>query len=357
MRRAQHRAGHRARVAGVVLVGTMVLAGCGSYPGATVQSRDVHHLYNILFVVATIIFVLVEGAIIVAALRYRRRDDQLPPQFHGNNLLEISWTVVPLLIVATLFWLSWQVLNKVDAQADNPAVTVNVTGFQWQWQFTFQGEKVRVEEGQPPQDLTLKGTIARPPTIYLPVDQTIHFNLQSRDVIHGFYIPQFLFKRDVIPGRTNSFDLTIDKPGSYPGQCTQFCGLQHNAMHFTVKAVPLPEYRAWIAKARKQAESGCPNDPTPGQIAAKNTAFDKDCLAAKAGQPFQLRFDNQEALPHNVAIRKGNNASGAPVPIPGNTPFAGPKVVTYNVPALAKGNYFFLCEVHPTAMTGKLVVK
>ena len=357
MRRAQHRAGHRARIAGLVLAGTLVLAGCGSYQGVTEQSREVYHLYNILFVVAAVIFVLVEGAILWAALRYRRTDDQLPPQFHGNNLLEVAWTVIPLLIVATLFWLSWQALSKVDAQAGNPDVTVNVTGFQWQWQFTFEGEKVRVEEGQPPQDLTLKGTIPRPPTIYLPVGKTIHFNLQAKEVIHAFYIPEFLFKRDAIPGWTNSFEVTIEKAGSYHGQCAQFCGLSHNDMHFTIKAVSLPEYRAWVERSKKQAESGCPDDPTPGQITAKDTAFDKDCLAAKANQPFQLRFDNQDtAVAHNVAIRKGNDASGQPVPFP-NTPFTGPNVVTYNVPALAKGNYFFLCDVHPTAMTGKLVVK
>jgi len=355
MRRAQHRAGHRARTAALVLAGIMVLAGCGSYPGVTEQSKHVYNLYNLLFVVAAIIFVLVEGAILWAAFRYRRTDDQLPPQFHGNNMLEIAWTVVPLLIVATLFWLSWQVLQKVDAQSKNPDVTVNVTGFQWQWQFTFQGEKVRVEEGQPPQDLTLRGTIARPPTIYLPVGQKVHFNLQARDVIHAFYIPQFLFKRDAIPGRTNSFEVTIDKPGSYPGQCAQFCGLQHNAMHFTVKAVSVAEYRAWIAKSVKQAESGCPNDPTPGQIAAKNVAFDKDCLAAKAGQAVQLKFDNQENVPHNVAFFKGGNAQ-APNVFRGQV-FNGPKTVTYQVPALSKGNYFYHCDVHPTAMQGKLVVK
>ena len=125
---------------------------------------------------AAIIFVLVEAAIVFAVFRYRRRGDMLPPQFHGNNLLEVVWTVVPLLIVAGLFVVSWGVLNRVEAKADDPRVTVNVLGFQWQWQFTYEGERVPLPAGQPPEDLTIKGTIAKPPVMYLPVGEPIRFN-------------------------------------------------------------------------------------------------------------------------------------------------------------------------------------
>ncbi|HEX6676484.1 MAG TPA: cytochrome c oxidase subunit II [Actinomycetes bacterium] len=357
MRRAQHRAGRRTSAAAwLVLAGTLVLGGCGSYPGVTKQSTDAHHLYDVMFVIATVIFLLVEGLIVWAVLRYRRRDDQLPPQFHGNNVLEVGWTLGPLLIVAALFWFSWQAQHRVEAETKNPDVTVNVLGFQWQWQFTFQGEKVAVEEGKPPQDLTLKGTIARPPEIYLPVGRTIHFNLQSRDVIHSFYVPEFLFKRDAIPGHPNHFEVTIDKPGSYRGQCAEFCGLAHNGMHFNIKAVPEAQYRQWIAQQKKAAASGCPNDPTPGQISAQNIAFDKDCLAAKAGQPFTLKFDNKDAgVSHNVAVFRNESASGGALFT--GAIFAGPQTQTYDIKALPKGNYFFRCDVHAQAMTGKLVVR
>jgi cytochrome c oxidase subunit II len=356
MRRAQHRAGRRTTTAWLVLTGTLVLAGCGSYPGVTEQSKNAHDLYNLMFVIATAIFLLVEGLIVWAVLRYRRRDDELPPQFHGNNLLEVGWTLGPLLIVAALFWFSWQAQHRVEAQTRDPDVTVNVLGFQWQWAFTFQGEKVAVEEGKPPQDLSLKGTIARPPVIYLPVGRSIHFNLQSRDVIHSFYVPQFLFKRDAIPGHPNSFEVTIDKPGSYTGQCAEFCGLAHNGMHFTVRAVSEPEYRRWIEEQKRAAASGCPNDPTPGQIVADKVAFDKDCLAAKAGQPFKLKFDNEDAgVSHNVAVYRDESASGGPLFL--GEVFPGPRTVTYDIKPLPKGSYFFRCDVHPQAMTGKLVVK
>ena len=101
----------RARLIGTVLLAVLVLAGCGSLTPVTEQGHDIRGLYNILFAVAAVIFVLVEAAIVFAVVRYRRRSDMLPPQFHGNNLLEIVWTVVPLLIVATLFVLGWGVLN------------------------------------------------------------------------------------------------------------------------------------------------------------------------------------------------------------------------------------------------------
>jgi cytochrome c oxidase subunit 2 len=349
----------RFRLVGMVALvagAAVVLAGCGQYPGATEQSQPVHRLYDIMFVVATIIFLLVEGLILWAVLRYRRKDDTLPPQFHGNNLLEIGWTLGPLIIVAVLFVLSFQVINKVDALPANPQVTVNILGFQWQWQFTYAGEKVTVEKGQPPQDLSIKGTIAKPPQIYLPVGERIRFNEQSKDVIHSFYIPEFLFKRDLVPGRTNQFELTIAKPGVYHGQCAQFCGLAHSQMHFYVHAVSRPEFDRWLAAAKKRAESGCPEDTTPGQITAKSTAFDKDCLSEPANKAFTLTFHNQDAgIPHNVVIFQGKDAT-APVKFRGAL-FPGPATQRYQVPALAPGRYFYHCDAHPQAMTGTLVVK
>jgi len=357
MRRWQ-RAGTGSRARGVALLtgAALVLAGCGSFPGATEQAKPVHDLYNILFVGATAIFVLVEGLIVWAVIRYRRRDDALPPQFHGNNLLEIAWTLGPLIIVAVLFVLSYQVITKVNAEASNPEVTVNVTGFQWQWQFTYAGQKVQVEKGQPPQDLSIKGTTARPPQIYLPVGETIHFNEDSKDVIHSLYIPEFLFKRDLIPGHRNSFQITITRPGVYHGQCAQFCGLGHGQMHFYIHAVSRPEFDTWLAQEKMRAASGCPEDTSPGHIAAKNTAFDKECLSEPANKPFTLTFDNQDAgVQHNVVIFDGPDANGQRVLSPAL--FAGPKVETYQVRALKPGRYFYHCDAHQTAMTGTLVVK
>ena len=349
----------RAQLIGIVLVAVLVLAGCGSLTPVTEQGVEVRNLYNLLFVVAAIIFVLVEAAIVFAVVRYRRRSDMLPPQFHGNNLLEVVWTVVPLLIVAGLFVVSWGVLNRVEAKADDPRVIVNVLGFQWQWQFTYQGERVPLPAGQPPEDLTIKGTIAKPPVIYLPVGEPIRFNTQAQDVIHSFYVREFLFKRDAFPDHTNTFDLTITEAGDYGGQCTEYCGLAHQAMRFTIRAVDRPEFEDWLAKAKKAAASGCPpDDPNPRSIAAKDVAFNKDCLAGPVNRRFEITFDNQEAVPHNVAFFEGNDASAPRILPESDTPvFPGPQTVKYQLPALKAGTYFFHCDAHTGSMTGQLVVR
>jgi cytochrome c oxidase subunit II len=347
----------RARTIGAVLVAVLVLAGCGSLTPVTDVGEEVRDLYNVLFVVAAVIFALVEAAIVFAVVRYRRRGDMLPPQFHGNNLLEVAWTVVPLLIVATLFVLTWGVLNRVEAKADDPRVTVNVLGFQWQWQFTYQGERVPLPEGQPPEDLTVKGTIAKPPVVYLPVGEPIRFNTQAQDVIHSFYVREFLFKRDAFPDHVNTFDLTITKAGDYGGQCTEYCGLAHQAMRFTIRAVDRPEFERWVAKAKREQASGCPADPDPRSIAAKDIAFNKDCLSGPVNRPFEIEFTNQEAVPHNVAFFEGDDAN-APRILPESQTqvFPGPRTVTYPLPALEAGSYFFRCDAHP-GMSGKLQVR
>jgi cytochrome c oxidase subunit II len=348
----------RARLTGGILLAVLVLAGCGSLTPVTEQGREIRDLYNLLFVAAAVVFVLVEAAIVFAVVRYRRRGDMLPPQFHGNNLLEVVWTLVPLVIVAGLFVLGWGVLNRVEAKADDPRVTVNVLGFQWQWQFTYQGERLELPAGQPAQDLALKGTIAKPPVVYLPVGEPIRFNVQGQEVIHSFYVREFLFKRDAFPDHVNTFDLTITKPGTYGGQCTEYCGLEHQAMRFTIKAVSRPEYEQWLAKTKKEAASGCPDDPNPRRIAAKGIAYTKDCLAGPINREFEIVFDNQEAVPHNVAFFDGRDANAPRIlPETENPVFVGPKETTYQLPALEAGRYFFRCDAHAAAMTGTLVVQ
>jgi cytochrome c oxidase subunit II len=347
----------RARLIGIVLVAVLVLAGCGSLTPVTDVGEEIRDLYNVLFVAAAVVFVLVEAAIVFAVVRYRRRSDMLPPQFHGNNLLEVVWTLVPLLIVAGLFVLTWGVLNRVEAKADNPRVTVNVLGFQWQWQFTYQGERVPLPAGSKPEDLTLKGTIAKPPVVYLPVGEPIRFNTQAQDVIHSFYVREFLFKRDAFPDHVNTFDLTITKAGDYGGQCTEYCGLAHQAMRFTVRAVSRPQFESWLEKAKKEAASGCPDDPNPRSITAKDIAFNKDCLSGPVNKEFEITFENQEAVPHNVAFFEGDDATAPRVlPEADTPPFPGPRSTTYNLPALEAGAYYFHCDVHP-GMSGELNVR
>jgi cytochrome c oxidase subunit II len=126
-------------------------------------------------------------------------------------------------------------------------VTVAVTGFQWEWRFFY-----------PEYGINIIGTPTSYPTFVVPVGEPVRIVLRAQDVIHAFFVPQFLFKRDAIPGRTNQFDLTIPDPGTFYGECAEFCGLNHAEMGFNVKAVSRAEFDDWV---REQQAS---RSPTPG---------------------------------------------------------------------------------------------
>jgi hypothetical protein len=121
--------------------------------------------------------------------------------------------------------------------------------------------------------------------------------------------------------------------------------------------VPRPEFEDWLAKAKKEQASGCPDDPNPRSIAAKDIAFNKDCLSGPVNKPFEITFENQEAVPHNVAFFEGEDATAPRVlPEAETPPFPGPKSTKYNLPALKAGAYYFHCDVHP-GMSGELNVR
>lgn len=200
-------------------------------------------MYSLFSVVAAVIFVVVSGLIAWSIVRYRARpgDDGLPEQIHTNVKLEILWFAIPTLIVIGLFISSTGVLNDINEEAEEPAVEIDVTGFQWGWRFEY------ADIG------TVNSLPDEPAEILLPVGEPITFNLTSEDVIHSFYIPRFLTKKDVNPGTDNRIDVTIDKPGTYGGVCAEFCGLLHSKMNFTVKAVSRSEFDAWAAALKEGA--------------------------------------------------------------------------------------------------------
>lgn len=229
-------------------VAVVALTGCsgdfGSSRGATSQGREIFGLWQGTFIVALFIAALVWGLILFAIVRYRRRNDDLPTQTQYIIKLEILYTAVPVVIVAVLFAFSWRTQTEVDALVPNPAVTIDVKGFQWQWQFRYRDE-----------DVTITGVPDKDPTMVLPVNRTVRLNLTTPDVIHSFYVPEFLFKRDVIPGVTNKVDITARDKGTYTGKCAEFCGLDHARMTFEVKAVSMADYRTWIAD-QQAAQNG-----------------------------------------------------------------------------------------------------
>jgi cytochrome c oxidase subunit 2 len=194
-----------------------------------------------------VVFVVVAGLLIWSMIRYRRRGDELPPQVHGNNKLELTWTLIPLLLVIVLFVVTIQGQNRALEKSDRPALEVDVLAFQWSWRFAYQGQGVEVV-GSP-------GNI---PELVVPVGQPVRIRLRSADVVHSFYVPRTLFKRQAIPGRTTEFDLTFEKVGTFQGHCVQFCGLAHDDMLFRVRVVSPGEFQSWLAQASR---SGSPSQP------------------------------------------------------------------------------------------------
>ncbi|MCC6904750.1 MAG: cytochrome c oxidase subunit II [Anaerolineae bacterium] len=186
-----------------------------------------------ILAIATVVFVLVEGLLIFAIVRYRRRyDDDTPVQVHGNNTLELIWTIIPALIMAVLFAMTLVELQK-ERNTPPDAMRIEVTGHQWYWEFYY-----------PETGLKLDSRTTT--SFFIPTDRPVAFEVTSKDVIHSFWVPQLNGKMDAIPGRVNTVWAGDVKPGTYAGQCAEFCGLRHYNMLFNIIAVTPEDFDVWM---------------------------------------------------------------------------------------------------------------
>ena len=247
---------HRTRVHRLLApwLALLALAACkfGAPTPATEQGQDIGGLYSLMFWIAIGVGAVVLGLIFFSVVWFRRKTDDLPKQTRYNVPLEITYTVIPVLIVAFIFAATFRVERKVDKLTDDTTVTVDATAFQWQWRFTY-----------PEYRISIIGSPTQFPTFVVPVGERIRINLFAQDVIHAFYVPEFLFKRDTIPGQPNRFEITIPRAGTFLGECAEFCGLNHAEMTFYVKAVPRDEFDRWV----KEQQQATPT-PTPGGTTA-----------------------------------------------------------------------------------------
>src|SRR6266705_4991498 len=218
----------------VALALALPLAGCAP-ESVTSQGDAAHFAYDFFLWAAAVVWCTVTGLMVWSMIRYRRRNDELPKQIHGSNKRELTWTLIPFALVLVLFGVTLNAQSKILHRAKDPAATIQVTAFQWSWQFNYQGSRAQVI-GQP----------GRPPTMVVPVGVPVRIRLVSADVVHSFYVPRTLFKRQAIPGTVNQFDLTFDRVGIFHGQCTQFCGVAHADMRFDVKVVSSSEFQSWL---------------------------------------------------------------------------------------------------------------
>jgi cytochrome c oxidase subunit 2 len=192
----------------------------------------------VLFLCAgAVVALIIWGLLAFALLRWRRKrgaPTTLPAQLRTNIALEITWTLVPLVLVCILFVYTYRAEAGVEALVADPDVTVAVNAYRWGWSFGYRGGP------------TVQGSFTNAPQLVLPRNETTRIILTSSDVNHAFWVPAFLFKRDAIPGRVTAFDLRPEKDGTYVGHCAEFCGYAHALMGFSVKVVPPADYARWL---------------------------------------------------------------------------------------------------------------
>jgi cytochrome c oxidase subunit II len=263
----------------------VVLGGCQvpnflGYRGSTTQGHDEFNLYAGTFIAAIAVGVLVGALILWSIVRYRRRTEDMPRQFQYHIPLEITYTILPIVAVLILFGFTVVTENRVDAVAAKPDLTVNVYAFQWGWEFDYPGHVVvRAETTTDPDPVGpagLNGPACAPAAwclgagLVLPAGQTTQINLRSRDVIHGFFVPEFNFSRYAQPGVLNQFDFTVSHAGVYRAQCAQFCGLYHSLMLFHVVAMAPAQFQAWLS-AQQASSSGPPANSQQNQTTVPTT--------------------------------------------------------------------------------------
>jgi cytochrome c oxidase subunit II len=230
---------HRWRNTGLALV-VLLATACtedGFPTPSSDQAEDAASLWWVALIAAAVVGGITMTLIIFSVIRFRRRDDRLPDQRDNHLTLEVVCTVIPVAIVAGLFAYTINVERKVTALSNDPDLVVDVVGYQWGWTFTYPEAGVT----------SVPGEDYEPAVLAVPVGATVRFNLRSPDVIHSFWVPEFLEKRDLIPGVDNAIDVDVNRTGTWTGRCAEFCGLDHWLMSFEVQAMEPADFEAWLA--------------------------------------------------------------------------------------------------------------
>jgi cytochrome c oxidase subunit 2 len=214
-------------------------------------------LYWMVFWIAVVVFVLVEGMLVFMLWRFRRRSPaDTPRQVHGNTRLEIIWTIIPALLLAGV---AVPTVGTIFDLAKEPAgaMHIEVTGHQWWWEIRYPSLGVVTAN-----------------EVHIPTGELVVMELESQDVLHSFSVPRLAGKQDLVPGRVNTLNLAADAPGTYYGQCQEYCGLSHANMKFRVIAHDPADFDAWVQSQLAEAAA-----PAAGSIAEQVLV---QCLACHA---------------------------------------------------------------------------
>lgn len=272
---SQNRTGSRRKtitmITGLATAGALVLTGCspevekGWLPterGTTNHTDRIMDLWVNSWIAALVVGIITWGLIVWCLVAYRRRKGTVgfPRQTSFNLPLEVFYLTIPLFMVLVFFYFTDRDQQAIDDRSQPADVVVDVRGKQWAWDFNYKkGDVVTedVHEAGVQAHLTGKEVDKEKlPTLYLPVNKSVDLELNSRDVIHSFWVPAFLQKRDMIPGKTNYIRFTPTKEGTYDGKCAELCGEYHSEMLFRVKVVSESEFQAHLTQLRQDGNTG-----------------------------------------------------------------------------------------------------
>lgn len=285
----------RLRRAGQVALGlalTLLLAGCASdapqdsLDPAGPYAQKIDDLFKPVFLIAVVVFVVVEALVVFAIIKFRRRpdDDDLdfPDQIHGSTKMEIGWTILPALVLGAVGVFTVPVLFDLnDEPAD--AMEVTVWGQKYWWGYEYE----------PQDDYGISQAFVTANELHIPAGRPVYMEMRSRDVIHSFWAPRLNGKRDVVPGRVHHWSLEADEPGVFSGQCAEFCGTSHANMRLKVVAHSAESWEQWVADMEGPVRA-----PTSGLAAEGRQLFqDKGCSGCHnvTGQFEEVSAENPPA--------------------------------------------------------------
>jgi len=224
----------------------------------TDQTERIAGMWTGAWAILVIVGLIIWGLTIWSAIAYRRRkhDKGFPVQLRYHVPLELMFTLVPVVMVLTFFYFTQQTTAEVEMHEPDPDITVNVVAKQWSWDINYVNENVHEPAGVQSFATGEPGAAESLPELWLPVGQSVEFRLDSRDVVHSFWVVDFLYKKDMMPGHTTSFQVTPTREGVYDGKCAELCGEYHSDMLFNLVVVSPEEYEAHIQELRDQGYEG-----------------------------------------------------------------------------------------------------
>ncbi len=257
-------------------IGAPVAGGLGMQAAASSVKERVHDLHTLLLVIITAITLFVLALMAYVVWRFRAERNPNPSTTSHNTLLEVAWTVIPVLILVVIAIPSFRLLYYMD-RTHEPDLTVKVTGFQWAWEYEYlDADGLKFESYMLPAEQAVeegrKRLLDVDEELVLPVGKNIRILTTSRDVIHSFFIPSLGVQKYNIPGRVLETWVRIDRPGVYYGQCNQICGVNHAFMPIAVRAVPEAEFTAWLEQAKRRFAATQPATRFAARTAEANAA-------------------------------------------------------------------------------------